>query len=69
MTKKAAFLPALNQKQQFTNENSVHAIGAGYVDGRDKHKMMAPERAYQRTTNQWNLQKTCDGLEFSKAVR
>jgi len=46
MTKKAAFLPALNQKGNFQLQNSVHAIGAEYMDDRDKKKLMAPDRSF-----------------------
>ena len=39
MTKKTDFLPALKSVGNFTNTNSVHAIGESYVDHRDKLKL------------------------------
>ena len=69
MTKKAAFLPSLNQIGAFQNQNSVHAIGTQYVDDRDKKKMMAPVRSYTKDAPRWNLQKTCDGSAFAMEVK
>lgn len=46
MTKKTSFLPALKSKGFFKDTNSVHAVGAQYVDDRDKYRMHAPERAF-----------------------
>ena len=72
MTKKSSFLPALKSKGFFKDTNSVHAIGAEYVDDRDKYRMHAPERAFLQASKggpKWNLQKTSDGNLFSKSVR
>jgi len=55
MTKKAAFLPALNIKPDFEVSNSVHAIGHAYVDDRDKRKLMAPDKTFMKGIPSWNL--------------
>ena len=49
--------------------NSVHAIGIGYVDHRDRVKAMQPDKTFVKGIPKWNLQKTCDGGFFSKSVR
>ena len=61
MTKKVSFLPALKEKGYFIEQNSVHAIGAEYVDHRDKMKLCAPDKTFVKSTQKWHLQKTCDG--------
>jgi hypothetical protein len=69
MTKKISFLPALKETPVFQKQNSVHAVGATFMDHRDKLKLMAPDKTIMRETNKWALQKTCDGELFQKSVR
>ena len=64
MTKKISFLPALKSQGNFSETNSVHAIGAEYVDYRDKIKLFMPDKSFAKEKNIWNLQKTCDGELF-----
>lgn len=48
----------------------MHAIGAEYMDFRDKCKQMAPDRAFEKgASSLWHLQKTCDGDLFQRSVR
>ena len=49
MTKKVSFLPALKEKGFFIDQNSVHAIGAEYVDHRDKMKLCAPDKTFVKS--------------------
>lgn len=69
MTKKSGFLPALKSKGNFNEMNSVHAIGTEYMDHRDKQKLYAPDKTFLKNIPKWNLQKTCDGDNFSRSVR
>lgn len=69
MTKKISFLPALKERPVFQKQNSVHAVGAPFMDHRDKLKLMAPDKTIMRETNKWALQKTCDGELFQNSVR
>mgnify|MGYP001464867281 CR=1 FL=1 len=69
MKKKIGFLPSLHQKGYFKNTNSVHAVGAPYVDHRDKMRLCMPDKTFLKNQPQWALQKTCDGKAFSMSVR
>ena len=69
MTKKISFLPALNTQAVFKETNSVHAVGAEFMDHRDKLKLYMPEKCYKKDIPMWNLQKTCQGDFFSLSVR
>ena len=69
MTKKVSFLPALKERGFFIDQNSVHAIGAEYLDHRDKLKLCAPNKTFEKSNLKWNLQKTCDGDLFQRSAR
>ena len=69
MTKKTDFLPALKSVGNFTNPNSVHAIGVEYVDHRDKEKLCAPSKCHEKNGPQWKYQKTSDGDLFVRSCR
>lgn len=69
MTKKQSFLPSLHQRGNFTEINSVHAIGVPFMDDRDKMKLCMPDKTFLKNQPKWNLQKTCDGKAFSMSVR
>ena len=56
MTKKADFNLAVRGKEQKTT--SVHAIGVPYIDDRDKAKLCAPDKTFEKNGPQWKLQKT-----------
>ena len=64
MTKKVGFLPALHQKGNFEEQNSVHAIGAPYMDHRDKMRLCMPDKTFLKNQPKWVLQNTADGKEF-----
>lgn len=62
-------MPALKEKGNFIDTNSVHAIGTEYVDHRDKMKLSAPDKTFVKSNFKWNLQKTCDGRLFETSAR
>ena len=55
MTKKISFLPALKSQGNFSEINSVHAIGSEFIDHRDKIKMFMPDKSFKKEKNIWNL--------------
>jgi hypothetical protein len=55
MTKKSAFLPALKSQGNFTDINSVHAIGVDYMDYRDKIKLCMPNKSFIKDDSNWKL--------------
>jgi len=55
MTKKTSFLPALKSNGNFNEMNSVHAIGAEYMDHRDKLKLCMPDKTFTKESKKWNL--------------
>ena len=69
MTKKISFLPALKTKGNFLEQNSVHAIGTKYMDHRDKCKLFAPDKTFEKSDKLWSLNETCDGNLFSVSAR
>jgi hypothetical protein len=55
MTKKISFLPALKSQGNFNEINSVHAIGAEFIDHRYKIKLCMPDKSFIKEKNIWNL--------------
>ena len=48
MTKKADFIRAAKFASNFEDMTSVHAIGAAYIDHRDKAKLCAPDKCHEK---------------------